>query len=210
MMEGRYPYIRKTTLDIKPSSIRADNKEEDLTFAVFVNLPSGDSKGAAKEDPGWSLIVSRKDDPSRSLPFEIARGDTFCKLDLSAIYVDLLDVALEAMSASPPSLQYTVRLVKTGTDDTALGNILTLTFCEKPQGKEEVHDSDEYGGRDTYNWNNSNSDDDDDDDEDDDDSDDDDDDDDDDDSNGSDDDDDDDDEYEVLRIKIIIFVIIKC
>ena len=220
-MEGRYPYIRKTTLDIKPSTIRADNRKEDLTFAVFANLPSGDEKSsskkddskgaktAPKEDPGWSLIVSRNDYPYTSQTFEIARGDTFCKLDLSAIYdfpaiqedVQRTEEDDEKSSdgekstddgeqeksttVDPPSVQYTVRLVKTGTDDdTALGNILTLTFCEKPQDKEEVHDDgDEYGGRDTYWFNSSDSDDDDDDEAD----------------SDDDDDDDDDDQYEVLQ-----------
>ena len=217
MMEGRYPYIRKTTLEIKPSTIRPTHKKEDLTFAVFVNLPSSEekpskkeekgAKTAVKEEPAWSLIVSRNDYPHNSQTFEITRGETLCKLDLSNIYDGPAADDLPAMKADvqhteenekssnddddddddeqegptvdPLRVQYTVRLVKTGTDtDTELGNTLTLTFCEG--SSQEERDGDEYGGSGNY-W------DDDDDDSDDDD----------DDDSDDDDDDDDDENYEV-------------
>ena len=97
MMEGRYPYTRKTTLDIKPSTIRATHKKQDLTFAVFVNLPSeektnkkeenGVKTSVGKEEPQWSLIVSMGSDPDQTLhSVKLTRGESLYKLDLSYIY----------------------------------------------------------------------------------------------------------------------------
>jgi hypothetical protein len=181
MMEGRYPYMRKTTLDVKPSTIRSMHKEEDLTFAVFVNIPIGDDKTrkkdgkgvktTAKEEPQWNLIVFRSDDPDNKNYFEILRGEPLCKLDLSNIYDgpfandlhptkadvqhtmmdDDADVEQEEPN-EPSKVQYIVRLVRSGIDDTEeeehyCGNSLTLTFCEKSDYKEDEDDDD---GRETY------------------------------------------------------------